>query len=163
VHPNVHPLGPRSEPFSFPRSHCSGPLTMPSPQKAPHVHLVVQPPYVLSLFGPGHPPGTGIVPSPQSHSSPASRMRSPHRPPWSLPPSQLTLPSSWLPQIRVQGFPGTRHCHPGSIVWQSPEQPSPLTVFPSSHASLEVRIPFPHRNGSTQVCPGIGRHQPVSS
>ena len=32
------------EPFSLPRSHCSGPLTMRSPQKGPHVHCVVQPP-----------------------------------------------------------------------------------------------------------------------
>jgi hypothetical protein len=36
----------------------------------------------------------------------------------------------------VQALPGTRQRHPTSTVAQSSEQPSPLTVLPSSQALL---------------------------
>jgi hypothetical protein len=80
-------------------------------------------------------------------------------------PSSHCLPSSTLPlpQIGVQGFPGTGHCHPVSMAWQFPEQPSPLTVLLSSQASSDVSNPFPHTAMFLQGCPGVEQTQFASS
>jgi len=60
-----------------------------------------------------------------------------------------TNPGAWLPWYAT--------LPPGSIVWQSPSSSRHRwTVFPSSHASLEVKTPFPHRGRPMHVCPGIG-------
>ena len=139
-------------------------------------------------FGPVQPVGMVLGSLPQSQDSPVSLIPFPHfatlqslpgvgqsapgstwqvteqpSPLRVLPSSHASLPSSLLsPQIGVQGFPGTRHCHPGSMVWQSAEQPStvPLgepTVFPSSQVSSEVSTLLPHSLRSLQGSLGSGQ------
>src|SRR6187549_167819 len=51
------------------------------------------------------------------------------------------LPS---PQSGTHFLPGTRHCQPGSTVWQFALQPSPSAVLPSSHVSADDKEPLPH-------------------
>ncbi len=66
------------------------------------------------------------------------------------------------PQSGMQGFPGTRHCHPVSTLLQSPEQPSPDVLFPSSQASGELTIPSPQTVLRMQAEPNVGQIQPFS-
>ena len=49
------------------------------------------------------------------------------------------------PQKRKHHCHGVGQVYPGSIFWQSAEQPSPPTVLPSSQASKGSRTPLPHR------------------
>jgi hypothetical protein len=49
------------------------------------------------------------------------------------------------------------------MVLQSLEQPSPLTVFPSSQALFVVRTPFPQTPRNWQSIPGVGHVQFASS
>src|SRR5450432_776769 len=80
-----------------------------------------------------------------------------------LPSSQVSLPiMTPSPQSGMQGFPGTRHCHPVSTLLQSPEQPSPLTLFPSSQASGELTVPSPQTVLRVQGWPTDGQIQPFS-
>ena len=50
-------------------------------------------------------------------------------------------PQTWA---RSQGVPGSRHSYPGSITRQLPEQPSRLSLFPSSQTSPSFRSKSPH-------------------
>src|SRR5205814_843415 len=86
-----------------------------------------------------------------------------------LPSSQASEPSRTpLPQmVRVQGWPGVRHCQPSHSVgpasssWQSALQPSPLLGLPSSHCSAPTLMPSPQRVGR-QPAPA-GQVQPFST
>jgi hypothetical protein len=49
----------------------------------------------------------------------------------------------------TQDCPGAGHEYPGSI-WQTPEQPSPGRLLPSSHISPVSMTPFP------QIAPAMG-------
>jgi hypothetical protein len=121
-------------------------------------------------LGPVQPVGTFVGSVPQSQDSPVSLTPLPqidfvqtlgaptqvhpgstpqlaeHPSPLVVLPSSHCLPSSTLPspQMRMHAFPGTGHCQPGSILWQSPAHPSPLVVLPSSHTLLDVSLPLPH-------------------
>ncbi len=52
--------------------------------------------------------------------------------------------------------------YPTSTAWQSAEQPSPLSVLPSSHALFEVRMPFPHTPAYSHGFPSVGQLQLAS-
>ena len=73
IHPSPHldhgPCRGRIALAGFARRHRR--------RMVPTCTVVVQPPYVVSLFGPGQLAGTGTVPSPQSHSSSATATPSP--------------------------------------------------------------------------------------
>src|ERR1039458_9388014 len=59
------------------------------------------------------------------------------------------------PHLGVQRLPTTRHWKPFSTVLQSPEQPSPLLVLPSSHSSFPSRILSPHASGYWATQPAV--------
>jgi len=77
--------------------HSGGPTYIPSYIRRTWCHCSV----------PTQPPGTGIVPSPQSHSSPVSTMPSPQWP--TGPASQPLVPHG------MHNCPGIEHCQPASI------------------------------------------------
>lgn len=72
--------------------------------------------------------------------------------PQGMPASQSSFPGTRRPspQIVPQLYgPVPWHTHPDSMVHVA-EQPSPKAVLPSSHASVPVRIPSPHRGTQTE-------------
>lgn len=78
-------------------------------------------------------------------------------------PVSHCLPSSTTPspQVGSQGFPATRQVQPDSS-WHVDEQPSPLTVLPSSHCLLVVNMPLPQTPRYWQGCPAVGQVQLAS-
>jgi hypothetical protein len=58
----------------------------------------------------------------------------------------------------MHGLPGTLHCHPFSMTEQSPAQPSPFVVLPSSHVSIQSRTPLPQLDGMTLQPPLAATH-----
>ena len=93
-------------------------------------------------LGPPQPLGKLVALVPQSQASPAS--------------------FTPFPQTALVHDPGPvpEQVAPGSI-WQLLEQPSPLTVLPSSQASLPLRTLSPQIG--TQGLPGTGQRQPAST
>jgi hypothetical protein len=94
---------------------------------------------------------------PSSHSSPASTTPFPQVGGHSSPPSQVAPASTAEAgfSIGLQDLPGTGQYQPGSIRWQSAEQPSPSLTLWSSQVSSEVTIPSPQKETFTQYLPPV--------
>ena len=79
-----------------------------------------------------------------------------HGPVVLVPQSQPSFPSfTPLPQVAPTQTLGVPVHEAPTSTWQIPEQPSPPTVFPSSHASAPIFMASPH--AGTQRRPGT-RH-----
>jgi hypothetical protein len=118
LHVQVQVLSQPSAFVVFASSHCSVPLTSPSPQRAAMHDPLTQ------MFEPPHEvPFEGGMPGPQ-------RLRS-------VPPLVQT-------SAPLQTFPSLQSASTLHVQVQVLSQPSPFVVFASSHCSVPLTIPSPH-------------------